>query len=109
MSHTQRPEGQHVQRNAPSTLRLQTRAGRSRCRLSLVEAAGVEPASGKVYREEPTYLVRSKVSAGSLERTRKTRPSPINFSLRLRTEACGQSRKMTLFPAVRAQLRERPA
>ena len=80
-------------------------AGRGR--LSLVEAAGVEPASGKVYREEPTYLVRSKVSAGSLERTRKNRPSPINFSLRLRTEACGQSREMTPFPAMRARRRER--
>ena len=74
----------------------------------LVEAAGVEPASGKVYREEPTYLVRSVVSAGSLERTRKNQPSPINFSLRLRTEACGQSREMTPFPAVRARRRERP-
>ncbi len=73
----------------------------------MVEAAGVEPASGKVYREEPTYLVRSKVSAGSLERTRKNRPSPINFSLRLRTEACGQSREMTLYPAVRARRKER--
>ena len=48
-----------------------------------------------------------EVSVGSLERTRKNQPSPIDFSLGLRTEARGQSREMTLYPAVRARRRER--
>ena len=43
----------------------------------MVEAAGVEPASGIVLHGEPTYLVRSKVSTGSSERTRLNRSSPI--------------------------------
>ena len=42
-----------------------------------MEAAGVEPASGKVLQGEPTYLVRSKVSTGSSERTRLNPSSPI--------------------------------
>ena len=42
-----------------------------------MEAAGVEPASGIVLHGEPTYLVRSKVSTGSSERTRLNRSSPI--------------------------------
>ena len=43
----------------------------------VVEAAGVEPASGIVLHGEPTYLVRSKVSTGSSERTRLNPSSPI--------------------------------
>ena len=43
----------------------------------VVEAAGVEPASGIVLHGEPTYLVRSKVSTGSSERTRVNPSSPI--------------------------------
>ena len=42
-----------------------------------MEAAGVEPASGIVLHGEPTYLVRSKVSTGSSERTRLNPSSPI--------------------------------
>ena len=43
----------------------------------VVEAAGVEPASGTVLHGEPTYLVRSKVSTDSSERTRLNPSSPI--------------------------------
>ncbi len=45
----------------------------------LVEAAGVEPASGRVLREETTCLVRSKVSTDPSEQTLPNRSSPIVF------------------------------
>ena len=63
----------------------------------MVEAGGVEPPSEKARREETTCVSGSKVSAcrfragesgGGLAR--------LDFSRRLRTEAFGQSRKMTL-------------
>jgi hypothetical protein len=55
-----------------------------------VEAAGVEPASEKVYREKATCVSGSLVFIRPL-RNRQERDSlsPIDFGFRLRTEALG--------------------
>ena len=63
----------------------------------MVEAAGVEPASEKARREEPTMRIRLEVfSRGRQNRREQPLPSPIDLGLQLRTEALGLSRKMTL-------------
>ena len=63
----------------------------------MVEAAGVEPASEKARHEETTCVAGLKVFGGGPEIRREwPLPSPIDLGLRLRTEAFGLSRKMTL-------------
>ena len=63
----------------------------------MVEAAGVEPASEKARHEETTCVASLKVFGGGPEIWREwPLPSPIDLGLRLRTEAFGLSRKMTL-------------
>ncbi len=65
--------------------------------LKLVEAAGVEPASEKARREKATCVSGSVVSAADWRASKsRERPSPIDLSFRLRTEALGLSCKMTL-------------
>jgi len=62
-----------------------------------VEAAGIEPASEKARREKPTCVSDSVIVGGSHKNRRRNLPlSPIDLSLRLRTEACGLSCHMTL-------------
>src|SRR5216684_3144665 len=64
---------------------------------NLVEAAGVEPASEKARREEPTLRIRLEVfGRGRQNRREQPLPSPIDLGLWLRTEAYSLSRKMTL-------------
>ena len=63
----------------------------------MVEAAGVEPASEKARNEEPTMRIQLEFfGRGCQSRQEQPLPSPINLSPRLRTEACGLSRNMTL-------------
>ena len=63
----------------------------------MVEAGGVEPPSEKVRNEENYVRIRLK-SLGGRFRTGKNggNPARLGFSRRLRTEAFGQSSKMTL-------------
>ena len=65
--------------------------------MSLVEAAGVEPASEKARREKTT-CVSDSVFFGHRLRNRQERQrlSPIDLGFRLRTEALDLSCKMTL-------------
>jgi len=60
----------------------------------MVEAAGVEPASGKVHRKENYMLSPLEISAGSLERTRWNQPSPIGF------QPCCSGQKLGANPAI---------
>ena len=63
----------------------------------MVEAGGVEPPSEKARREEPTCVAGSEISAAALEPARSSNgPARLGVSRRLRTEAFGPSRKMTL-------------
>ena len=49
---------------------------------SVVEAAGIEPASEKGHRKEPTCLVHSKISTSGFEWTSHLRPSLIGLGPR---------------------------
>jgi len=63
----------------------------------MVEAGGVEPPSEKARNEEPTCVAGSEFSAPASETgERGGGLARLDFSRRLRTEAFGQSRKMTL-------------
>ncbi len=63
----------------------------------MVEAGGVEPPSEKVRNEENYVRFRFVISASRFRAGKKdNRLVRLGFSRRLRTEAIGQSRKMTL-------------
>ena len=63
----------------------------------LVEAGGVEPPSEKARTEETTCVSGSKVSAAALRTGEKSGfLVRLDLNRRLRTEAFGLSRKMTL-------------
>jgi len=63
----------------------------------MVEAGGVEPPSEKARNEETTCVAGSEISATASESgERGGGLVRLGFSRRLRTEAIGQSRKMTL-------------
>ncbi len=62
----------------------------------MVEAAGVEPASEKVYREKTTCVSGSLFFVRLMRKpARERRLSPIDLGFRLRTEALDLSCKMT--------------
>ena len=66
-------------------------------KIGVEAAAGIEPASEKARHEETTCVASLKVFGGGPEIWREwPLPSPIDLGLRLRTEAFGLSRKMTL-------------
>ena len=63
----------------------------------MVEAGGVEPPSEKVRNEENYVRFRFNSFGGRLRADKNNgRLVRLDFSLQLRTEAFGQSRKMTL-------------
>jgi len=71
--------------------------------MKLVEAAGVEPASEKVYREKTTCVSGSVFFVRLMRKpAREKRLSPIDLGFQLRAEALGLSCKLTPLDRVQA-------